>query len=401
MSRVITGAFLAELVKTSTRIARLWLLKRPDETKYYFTGYDRPITFDPGDGGGDQVFESMHGFRMSAIESSSTMAVDNATLVAFFNSPGGNGAEEDDIRAGLFDGSEIFLFIVIPTNLAAGSLKLHRGNVGNVRLSDKGIFESEFRGMIQRYRQTIGELYGPVCRDNVGGPRCRIPIMPPAVEADTVYSLPYDPGAMNPLEDGRSLGPSFVLEDIGGTDGIPNYEDVVYEVTVAGTTGGVTTRPVFDSTPGNTTVWGGVTFTAREGWLRAVTVGAVNPSQVNKEFTVGELTPEGGGSTPGRDYFPDDSMNGGGVLWVSGNNAGVVDEIRNFEVHDTTASEQTITLFEGLPFAIEVGDKALVWRGCDGTMATCAAVFANAVNQRAEKYIPGQDFLLTIPDARY
>jgi uncharacterized phage protein (TIGR02218 family) len=44
-------------------------------------------------------------------------------------------------------------------------------------------------------------------------------------------------------------------------------------------------------------------------------------------------------------------------------------------------------------FAVAVGDRAEVIEGCDKTIATCAARFANAVNFRGEPYLPGIDLL--------
>lgn len=553
MTHTATASFKTELATAATSLLRLFLMTRVDGTEYAFTSYDVAVEDFLG-----RTWDPIGGFDMSALEHKSQLDVDNAIVRAFFT----QDVLRDDINAGRFDGATLRIYLVNPEKLANGSISWARGWLGKVTTTNQSIYQAEFRGFLEHYRTTtLGELYGPLCREVIGGPRCRIPIEPPEVAPLTAYGLPFDPGTMNVLTDGRGLAPSFVLvrnlnenaltvtnpgaetgttgwtNEVGtlttdttptpqggsnlfkGTDtdtqtkayqdiaipggeevdvdagrravrvswyqqstgagddqgqltvrffdgapgsqigaeqspgladggigswtlfsntydipaltrtlriamdvegngvaadafiddisvdlvdsstAIPDYEDRVYEVTTAGTTG--TEQPDFDTIVGNTTAWGTAVFTAREGWMRAVTVDSVSVTEAQRVFTVTELTPNGGGSTIGRDYFPDDALNGGGCRWITGNNAGLVMEIKSFTADDGITIEQDIDLFDGMPFAIQVGDTALVWRGCDGTMTTCAGVFGNGRNQRAEKYIPGRDFLFTYPDARF
>lgn len=555
MPSTVSGGFVTALQQTTTQLARLYRVTRLDGVEDFLTSSDQSIRYDPGDG--EQTWSPISGFSMSAVETSSTMSVDNATIQAFFNQ---GAAIEDDIRAGKFDGATIKIYMVHRDNLALGDLQFVRGTVGNVRPTNKGVYEVEYRGFLQKYRQTVTELFGPLCRDNLGGPRCRIPIMPSLVTPNTAYDLPVDLVADNPLEDGRNLNPAWVLAlDLnltaltvtngdaesgttgwtnevgtlttdttptpnGGTnlfkgtdtdtqtkayqdvaipggettavdngeravrvtwwqqstgagddqaqitvrffDGAPgsqigaevstgladggigswtqfsasfdiptltrtlriamdmegngvsadafiddvsadlveastqpvNYQDRVYEVTTAGTTDAE--QPAFDTVVGNTTSWGTAVFTAREGWLRAVTVDSVDGTEPSRKFTVTELTPNTGGTIAGRDSFPDDSMNGGAVMWITGFNAGLVMEIKDFVADDGITIEQDVEMFLGMPFAVTVGDTAVVWRGCNGTQSICSGTFSNINNFRGEPYIPGRDFLLTFPDAR-
>ena len=86
----------------------------------------------------------------------------------------------------------------------------------------------------------------------------------------------------------------------------------------------------------------------------------------------------------------------GGVLtWESGANAG-----RSCEVRDWVEASSRITLFLPQPFAIEVGDKFRAYPGCDKRLSTCTGRFANVLNFRGEPHLPGQDAMLSYPDAK-
>ncbi len=47
--------------------------------------------------------------------------------------------------------------------------------------------------------------------------------------------------------------------------------------------------------------------------------------------------------------------------------------------------------------ALAPGTRVLVREGCDRTLATCAARFANAANFRGEPFLPGNDLLTRYP----
>lgn len=86
----------------------------------------------------------------------------------------------------------------------------------------------------------------------------------------------------------------------------------------------------------------------------------------------------------------------GGVLtWESGNNAG-----RAMEVKAWTASTARLELFLAMGYPIRVGDAFRIHPGCDKRLDTCIDRFANVLNFRGEPYVPGQDSLMTYPDAR-
>ncbi len=160
-----------------------------------------------------------------------------------------------------------------------------------------------------------------------------------------------------------------------------NFDDRIYEVTTAGITDNV--QPTFDTGLGNTTADGTVVFTAREAWSRAVEVTAVDGTDPRRKFTVTELTPNSSGVIVGRDYFPDDAMNGGAITWESGPNQGTSSEVKDFVADDGVTITQDLELFLTLHSDVTVGDKGRIYRGCDKRRETCRDIFANAAGALA------------------
>ena len=86
----------------------------------------------------------------------------------------------------------------------------------------------------------------------------------------------------------------------------------------------------------------------------------------------------------------------GGVLtFETGANAGA-----SMEVKGWTRDPGRIELYLPLGYPIEPGDVFRIHPGCDKRLDTCLDRFANVLNFRGEPYIPGQDLLMSYPDAR-
>lgn len=82
----------------------------------------------------------------------------------------------------------------------------------------------------------------------------------------------------------------------------------------------------------------------------------------------------------------------GSLRWLAGANCGLHSPIM--------ASEGTrLTLREAPEFAVAAGDLVELREGCDKSLATCAARFANVANFRGEPHLPGIDLLTRYPGA--
>jgi uncharacterized phage protein (TIGR02218 family) len=174
-----------------------------------------------------------------------------------------------------------------------------------------------------------------------------------------------------------------------------DFHDRIFEVTTAGTTDVV--QPSFNLTISGTTTDGTVVFTARDAWTRAAEVTAVDGTDPRKKFTVTELTPNTGAGTDGRTQFPDDSMNGGLIVFESGDNKGVAREIKDFVADDGVTITQDLVMHLDFAFDIQIGDKLRINRGCDFSRTVCRDIFANMDNYRGFPDVPGQGVFAT-PD---
>ncbi|MBN8816273.1 MAG: DUF2163 domain-containing protein [Sphingomonas sp.] len=81
----------------------------------------------------------------------------------------------------------------------------------------------------------------------------------------------------------------------------------------------------------------------------------------------------------------------GSLRWIGGGNSGLESAIA--ESSGTTLTLRSPPRFEPAGALVELIE------GCDKSIATCAARFANAVNFRGEPYLPGIDLLTRYPGA--
>ncbi len=92
--------------------------------------------------------------------------------------------------------------------------------------------------------------------------------------------------------------------------------------------------------------------------------------------------------------FKDGWCTGGKLTWTSGSNAGLSVEIK---VHRAIDGTDQFDLWQRAPQAIPVGDGFRVTAGCDKTHAVCRAKFGNVENFRGFPHMPGNDFIIRMP----
>lgn len=79
----------------------------------------------------------------------------------------------------------------------------------------------------------------------------------------------------------------------------------------------------------------------------------------------------------------------GVITFTSGANAGLSMEVKEYAF--TTGVGGRLTLAMPMPYAMAAGDSYSLTKGCDKTLETCFARFANVVNFRGEPFVPGLD----------
>jgi uncharacterized phage protein (TIGR02218 family) len=92
--------------------------------------------------------------------------------------------------------------------------------------------------------------------------------------------------------------------------------------------------------------------------------------------------------------FADGFCTGGRLTFESGANAGLSIEVK---AHRRVGSATEFDLWQRAPRPIGEGDSFRLTAGCDKRHATCRAKFANAANFRGFPHMPGNDFVVRVP----
>lgn len=351
--KAVSSALASHLAGPLTTLATCWRVERRDGVVFGFTDHDADLVVD------GVTYRAKTGYRRAAIATRADLSVDDTEVDGILDA-----AEIDaaSLRAGLWDGAEVRIFLVNWSDLTQATLRLRRGRLGEVIARDDGTFRAELRGLAQALNVTVGELYTPECRADLGDARCRVPIRPPLRQDGTAYAL----------------GEFVRVETAPLATGSYREEERHYECTTAGTSG--TTAPTFDTTIGATTTDGTAVWTARMAWTLPATV----ESAPDRSTVVIEAI----GEAPTR---PDDWFEHGVAVFETGLNAGVARDVLGW-----TASTRTLALFLKLPFPASAGDVLRIQPGCDKRLATCRDRFANRLNFRGEPHIPGDKGIVGI-----
>jgi uncharacterized phage protein (TIGR02218 family) len=101
---------------------------------------------------------------------------------------------------------------------------------------------------------------------------------------------------------------------------------------------------------------------------------------------------EGGALELDAGTIADGAYAGGRLRWLGGRNSGLASGIG-------ASQAGRLILAEPPPHAPAPGDLVEVREGCDKSLATCVARFANGENFRGEPHLPGMDLLTRYPGA--
>ncbi len=284
MVKTVTAGMAAHLLQETTSLATCWRLTRTDKRELFFTDHDVDVLFE------NNTYKASTGYRRTAIQNDSSLAVDNLDVEGIFDS---EEITEQDLRAGVYDHAQVRIFFVNWEDPTDGDVKMRNGRLGEVILTESGIFRAELRGLTQALSQRIGELYQPECRVDLGDARCKAPVQPDIRLNNTAYILgdfvrvPTAVGAIS--TNVRFLVPADVDADSVGQ--FPATATVGSEAAVQGTTvkfgtGALEFTPTAAHDPSNAFVsypdnvaysLGSDDFTI-EGWVRFKSLS--NPLQV-------------------------------------------------------------------------------------------------------------------------
>jgi uncharacterized phage protein (TIGR02218 family) len=98
----------------------------------------------------------------------------------------------------------------------------------------------------------------------------------------------------------------------------------------------------------------------------------------------------------GIEAFADGWFGNGKLNWTSGANDARAMEVKR---HGVSALGISIELWQAMSAPVAIGDTFAITAGCDKQFATCKSKFANAANFRGFPYMPGNDAVMSYPNA--
>lgn len=167
--KTTTAGMRTHLAQEVTSLALLWRIVRTDGVEFHFTTHDEDIEFPLGSP--SNTYKSTGGFDQSAISNQAGLNVDDVEAIAWLSD---DSITIEDLRAGLFDGAEVYLSAVNYKNLSLGQVMLRRGWLGECLATPEGRFKTELRGFTQLLQEPQGQVYSPECRADLGDSRCGV-----------------------------------------------------------------------------------------------------------------------------------------------------------------------------------------------------------------------------------
>ena len=159
---MISDAFQTHLDSGATTLARAWAVERRDKEVLGFTDHDRDLSFD------GLTFRAGAGMTARALAQSAGLSVDNSEAAGALS---GGAITERDIRAGLYDGAGLRIWLVNWADVSQRVLQF-RGRLGELRRRGAA-FEAELRGLAEQLNTAQGVVYQRPCSAVLGDARCR------------------------------------------------------------------------------------------------------------------------------------------------------------------------------------------------------------------------------------
>lgn len=165
--KTISAALSTHLDQEVTTLCSCWKIVRKDGKQFFFTDHDQDIFFE-----GD-TYEAESSYQRTAVSNTADFSVDNLDVTGILDS---EKITDTELRAGLFNRADVYIFILNWMNPSQGALKVRRGWFGEVTLHDNNVFTTEVRGLAQALSHNFIELYTAECRADFCDARCKLNI---------------------------------------------------------------------------------------------------------------------------------------------------------------------------------------------------------------------------------
>ena len=162
MTRSISVGLTNHLAGEVVTLATCWKITRQDGVIMGFTSHETDLLVS------GVTYMAASGISPTTVEQKSDMSVDNLEVDGVLDS---SYITEADLNAGKYDFAEVLVFIVNYADLTMGTLITKRGWMGEVSLN-QGKYIAEVRGLSQKLQNTVGRIFEPTCRANLGDTKC-------------------------------------------------------------------------------------------------------------------------------------------------------------------------------------------------------------------------------------
>lgn len=353
--KTIPAGLMTEYESGSSTITTCWKVTLTNSTVLGFTECDVDLTID------GLTYLAATGFSPSTFQGQTKLAVDNADAVGIIDS---TTISAEDLAAGIWDYAQVEVFQVDRTNIAAGQNLITKGHLGQIGI-ERGTFKAELRGLTNNLVQSVGKIYSPSCRANLGDSKCGVDLGPftvtgtlTGVSADGLVLL--DTGRTEPGPAGalNITSVSSAANAVVGCTGHPfQVGQVVYITGVVGPT-----------------KINGQYWQIKSKATNNFTI-AFNSTSEPAYSSGGKVSPQGDAG-----YFAY-----GKITMTSGTSNGLSMEVKAYGVG-------TVSLQLQFPLGVAAGDTYTMHAGCGKRFTEdCVGRFSNGANFRGEPHMPGMD----------
>ena len=365
---------------TTTTLAMCWLIERADGEVYAFTEHDQPLTFAL-DGGTTYTYRPESAFVRSDIQTASQLSVSNMDVEGVAieeHSLSFPLILEDDIRAGLFDYADLWIFLVNWSDLSQGDLPYFRGKLGEFQIED-GRFRFEVRSLTQQLTKRVTETYTEECRADLFDSRCTLD-----------SALFREDAAVDTVIDTRRF-----IVDTPLTAAPTDYWDGGLLVWETGANAGLKCE-IKSYFPGPIALSDSISGSFLQG-----------TGGVRDKFTRGSGSFIADGWRPGMNAVITETVANNATREVYSVTAtvltfavsGAVVNVTDTDVTFTALEEEAVEMYLPAQYTIVAGDEFYVLPGCDKKLGTCRDKYLNILNFVGEPYLPGRAAIIQTPDA--
>jgi uncharacterized phage protein (TIGR02218 family) len=165
MAKTITNNLKTHIQRNVTSVCTCWKVTRTDGLVFAYTDHDEDVSFDA------LTYKAATGYNRTAVASAEGFAVDNVDIIGMLVD---DEISEEDLRNGLFDYADVEVFLLNWEDPTMGRMVLRRGNFGEAIITTIALFKAELRGLAQHLNYTIGEVWQPGCRTDLGSTKCQV-----------------------------------------------------------------------------------------------------------------------------------------------------------------------------------------------------------------------------------